>query len=352
MMELLREWYRRHFSDPQVVILALLLLSGLLAVVYMGPLLAPVLAGLVIAYVLDGMVAKLMKLRVPRLVAVLLVFSLFMAFLLTVLFVLVPLLSQQLVEFVRALPQMLAQGQQQLLRLPELYPGFISQESVNEMLAVIRGEIAGAGQQVLSWSLASVVGAMTFLVYLVLVPLMVFFFLKDRDAIVRWAAGFLPSERGLATQVWHEVNEKVANYVRGKFLEILLVWLVSYVTFSIMGLNYAMLLSTLVGVSVIIPYVGAIVVTFPVALVAYFQWGASSEFSYVLLAYMVIQFLDGNLLVPLLFSEVVSLHPVAIIVAVLFFGGLWGVWGVFFAIPLATVVQAVINAWPRESRPA
>jgi putative permease len=58
--------------------------------------------------------------------------------------------------------------------------------------------------------------------------------------------------------------------------------------------------------------------------------------------------LDGNVLVPLMFSEAVNLHPVAIIVAILVFGGLWGFWGVFFAIPLATLVQAVLNAWPRN----
>ena len=63
---------------------------------------------------------------------------------------------------------------------------------------------------------------------------------------------------------------------------------------------------------------------------------------------LIIQILDGNVLVPVLFSEVNNLHPVAIIVAVLFFGGLWGLIGGFFAIPLATVVQAVVNAWPRS----
>jgi len=60
----------------------------------------------------------------------------------------------------------------------------------------------------------------------------------------------------------------------------------------------------------------------------------------------VIQMLDGNVLVPLLFSEAVDLHPVAIVIAVLFFGGLWGLWGVFFAIPLATLVNAILSAWP------
>ena len=129
----------------------------------------------------------------------------------------------------------------------------------------------------------------------------------------------------------------------------MIVWIACYIVFALMGLNYAMLLAAAVGFSVIIPYIGAVVVTIPVALVAYFQWGWSSDFSYLLVAYFIIQGIDGSVIVPLLFSEVVNLHPIAIIVAVLFFGGLWGFWGVFFAIPLATVVQAIIKAWPKEN---
>ena len=110
-----------------------------------------------------------------------------------------------------------------------------------------------------------------------------------------------------------------------------------------------MLLALLNGVSVLVPYIGAAVVTFPVALVAYFQWGFTSDFGILMGAYFVIQALDGNALVPVLFSEVVNLHPVAIITAVLVFGGLWGFWGVFFAIPLATLVQAVLTAWPTSA---
>jgi putative permease len=98
----------------------------------------------------------------------------------------------------------------------------------------------------------------------------------------------------------------------------------------------------------VIPYIGAAVVTLPVAIIAFFQWGWSDYFFYLMLAYGVIQALDGNVLVPLLFSEAVNLHPVAIIVAVLVFGGLWGFWGVFFAIPLATLIKAVMNAWPQH----
>ena len=97
-----------------------------------------------------------------------------------------------------------------------------------------------------------------------------------------------------------------------------------------------------------IPFVGAAVVTVPVLIVGIIQFGWSWDLTYVMIAYGVIQALDGNVLVPLLFSEAVDLHPITIIVAVLAFGGLWGVWGVFFAIPLATLVKAIYNAWPDE----
>ncbi len=119
--------------------------------------------------------------------------------------------------------------------------------------------------------------------------------------------------------------------------------------FRLLGLQYALLLSVLTGFSVLIPYIGAFAVALPVGIVAFLQWGITPEFWWVVISYGVIQFLDGNLLVPLLFSEAVNLHPVAIIAAVLVFGGLWGFWGVFFAIPLATVIQAILRAWPRSA---
>ena len=105
-----------------------------------------------------------------------------------------------------------------------------------------------------------------------------------------------------------------------------------------------------VGVGVGEQDVGAGVVTVPGLWSALYKWGWSEQFIYLMAVYGIIQTLDGNVLVPLLFSEAVSLHPVAIICAVLLFGGLWGFWGVFFAIPLATLFKAVLDAWPREQQ--
>jgi putative permease len=198
-------------------------------------------------------------------------------------------------------------------------------------------------------TLSSVIGIITLVVYIVLVPLLVFFFLKDKAIILDWARSYLPRERGLASGVWREVDTQLGNFIRGKFWEILLVGGASYVTFVFMGLDFAVLLGFLVGVSVLVPYLGAVVVTFPVALVAYFQFGWSSDLVWILIAYGIIQLLDGNVLVPILFSEAVNLHPIAIIVAVLFFGGIWGFWGVFFAIPLAILLQSVLRAWAGQT---
>ncbi len=345
-MQILTQWFKRHFSDPGVLFLALFLAIGFAVIIYMGNMLAPVLASVVIAYLLEGVVAAMERRGVPRLVAVLIVFVFFLLFFVLIMFGLLPLLSRQVTQLFQQLPNMITQSQQVLMQLPERYPEIISPEQVQQLIGVIRQELAELGQRVLTLSVASVVGLITLVVYLVLMPLLVFFFLKDKRLIIDWATSMLPHDRGFATTVWKDVDRQIANYVRGKFWEVIIVWSATFVTFTLFGLEYAMLLGVLVGLSVIIPYIGAAVVTIPVVLIAWFQWGWGPDFIWLVVAYFVVQALDGMVLVPLLFSEVVNLHPVAIIVAILVFGGLWGFWGVFFAIPLATLVRAVISAWP------
>lgn len=347
-MQIVSDWFKRYLSDPQVVILAILLIGGFTVILFFGNMLAPVIASLVIAYLLEGVVRQLQRVGVPRFAAVLVVFVAFLAFLLFVLFGLLPLLSRQVTQLIQQLPNMIAQGQELLMQLPQRYPNIVSEQQAVEVVDALRSELASWGQGILSYSIASVVGVITLLVYLVLMPLLVFFFLKDKVRLCSWFRSYMPDDLDLAARVWSDVDIQIGNYVRGKFFEIMIVWVVSYVTFTFMGLQFAILLGMVVGLSVIIPYIGATVVTLPVAVIAYFQWGYGADFGYLLLAYAVIQALDGNVLVPLLFSEVINLHPVAIIVAVLIFGGLWGFWGVFFAIPLATLVQAVLSAWPRD----
>ncbi|MGF6669784.1 putative permease [Pseudomonas monsensis] len=327
---------------------AVLLILAFTAVLTLGGMLAPVLAGMVLAYLMQGLVVTLERLRVPGGAAVGLVFALFMGVLMLFIVVVLPLLWHQVITLFNELPGMLAKWQSLLLLLPERYPHLVSDEQVLQAIEAARGEIGKFGQWALTFSLSSLPLLVNIMIYLVLVPILVFFFLKDRSMIGEWVRGYLPRERALITRVAQEMNRQIANYIRGKVIEIVICGGVTYIAFVALGLNYAALLALLVGVSVVVPYVGAVVVTVPVLLIALFQWGWSDQFIYLMAVYGIIQTLDGNVLVPLLFSEAVNLHPVAIICAVLLFGGLWGFWGVFFAIPLATLFKAVLDAWPRK----
>ena len=347
-MNSVTRWFQRQLANPQVVTLVLAILAIAVTLFFFGGMLAPFLASVVIAYLLQGLVARFQRLGVPHLPAVISVFAIFAATLVLLLFGLLPPLIRQLTQLVQQIPQILSRAQGLLIRLPEQYPDFFDTDSISGFFSELSGQLIGGGQTILSYSVSSVLTVITIGVYFILVPLMVFFLIRDKDRIVGWLTGFLPKERQLTNTVWREVDNQIGNYVRGKFWEIVIVGAVSFAVFSVIGLDYALLLAVLTGVSVVIPYVGAAVVTIPVALVALFQWGVSAEFYTTVIAYLVIQALDGNLLAPLLFSEAVNLHPVAIIAAILFFGGLWGFWGVFFAIPLATVINAVLRAWPKH----
>ena len=347
MIELLREWYGRNFTDPQQVTLLLLIALGLVLVLLIGDLLAPLLVSLLLACILEGLIRALEKIRVPRPFSFLLVYVLFVAGLLLAFLRLVPMLSEQVVDLAARLPNMLAAGQRWVEALPELYPELIKPTQVEQILTAVRAEALAFGDEIIRFSLDTAVDVLSVVVYAIVVPILVFFLLKDKRRILDWAKTYLPGPHSLTSRVWGEMDLKVSRYLRGKLIEIGVVWIVSFLAFALFGLQYALLLSFLVGLSVIIPYVGAVVVTVPVFLVGAFQWGLSSDLAYLMLTYLVIQFLDGNLLVPLLFSEAVDLHPAAILTAILVFGGLWGVWGVLLAIPLASLIDVVLRSWPR-----
>ncbi len=346
MWKVLNAWYKKYLSDPQAVVLTILLIGGFTVVITMGNMLMPALAALVIAYLLEGIVKFLEKHGAVRFRAVLIVFFAFMAFLFFISFGVAPLISDQLTQFIKNIPEYIGRAQSSLMQIPQ-HVSFISEQQIQDFAIALDKEIATFGQKGLKGVVASLPGVITIAVYLVLVPVMVFFFLKDKYLILNWFTSFLPQERQLAGNVWKEVDHQIGEYIRGKFWEIIIVGAATFIAFAVMKLQYSILLGVLVGLSVLIPYIGAAVVTIPVAMVAYFQWGWTPAFGYLMLVYGIIQAIDGNVLVPLLFSEVVNLHPIAIILSILVFGGIWGFWGVFFAIPLATLVSALLKAWPR-----
>lgn len=349
-MNIFRVWFGRLSSNPQLVTLILMLFLGGAVVLIAGKLVGPLLAAVVLAYLLDGPVGWLQKCHVPRPLGAAMVSITLLLSVAWVGFLLMPLLTRQAVQIIQELPSLIDSLQTWVMELPSRYPAVITHGQIEALIGNMSSvDLGGVRKALLSRSIMLGTGLFIFAIYLVLVPLMVFFMLRDKYKLLAWVARYMPYNNALLVRVWHDVNMRLTRYIRGLALEILIVWAVAYMVFSAFGLDYAILLSALMGFSVLVPYFGAFSMIIPVALVAYAQWGMSLPTLWILVAYIAMQMLDGNVLVPLLFSGAVSLHPVAIMTAILFFGGIWGFWGVFFAIPLATVVNSVLKAWPRVS---
>lgn len=350
MFELLRNWYRRRFDDPQAAALVVILLCGFGLIYFFSDLLMPLLIAIVFAYLLEWPIRFLTSVvKLPRALSIIIVLGSFISLSVFLFIVIFPTLWNQTISLFQDLPSMFNQLNAWLQAIPEHYPEVIDYAMLDSIISGLKEKILSQANGLLAFSINSIVNLVTLGIYAFLVPLMVFFLVKDKQQFLEAISKILPKNRRFATTVWSEMQQQIANYIRGKCLEILIVGIVTYVIFLFFDLRYPLLLSVAVGLSVLVPYVGAVLVTIPIALVALFQFGLSSEFYYLMLAFVISQLLDGNLVVPFLFSEAVNLHPLIIIIAVILFGGMWGFWGVFFAIPLATLIKAVVTAWPTDN---
>ena len=351
-VDVLGGWVNRYFSRPDAIFLISVLLVIALVLYTLAGALAPVLTGLVLAFLLQGLVGRLEKLGSPRLLAIALAMIVLIGTVATAVLLVVPLLWQQAADLLALAPTWVGMLRDGLSSLAEAFPEFITEEQILGVVNESSKELGNLSGVLLESAFSQVFSLFGLVIYLVLVPMSVFFLLKDKELLMAHLASLLPKDRPLLDAVGSQMNAQLGNYVRGKAVEILLVGTVTFITFLFFGLNYAALLGVLVGISVLIPFIGAAIVTLPVFMIAVLQFGWSLDLAWVMLAYAIIQFLDGNVLVPLLFSEAVDLHPITIIIAILAFGGLWGLWGVFFAIPLATFIKAIYAAWPRAPRDA
>ena len=341
MRSLLNKFIKRFFSNEESVYFAILLIFSFFFIILFGNVLLPVIISIVIAFLLNGFMTTLIKYNMSQKLSLSITLIVFFGFYLS-LFMALPSIGTEINNLLQNLPIIVSSFQQNLIEMNN----YFSEEEIDQIFANLSNQIS----VLLSSALGQLAGTVSLMfnaiLYAIMIPLMVFFFLKDKSTLLPIVSIILPKENGFMQSVFAEMNDQLFNYVTGKFIEMLLVASASYILFAFLGLPYAVLIAILVGLSVIIPIFGAILVTIPVVLIGLYEWGLSENFYWLLGFYLLIQILDGNVLVPILFSSRNNLHPVVIIIAVLFFGGIWGFWGLFFAIPLATFVKAIINSWP------
>lgn len=346
MIKIFIDWYRRRFSDPDAVSLLIFIILFFIIIYFFNKILLPILIAVAFSYLLETPIKFLIKHGLPRLLAVSLVLMIFVSMVLLAVIILLPLIWQQGISLIGNIPMMLTFLNKYLMTLPQHYPELIDVGVFDSIISSINQKVVQTGNSLLQFSIDSIFSLLSVMINSVLIPVMMFLLLKDKEKIWNFCSKMLPKNRQVLNKVATEMDQQISNYIVGNVLHIIILFSMVCIPFSIMKLDYALLLAFIVAVSVIIPYIGIIISTIPIVTVALFQWGWSSEFSILIALYTLIQVVDGNLTVPLLFSERLNLHPLVIIIAVLIFGGLWGFWGVFFAIPLATLVKAIVNAWP------
>ena len=225
-------WYRRKFSDPDAAMLLILILLSVAVLVFWGSLIMPVLVAAVIAYLLDWPVVRLVNVGVGRTLACSMVMLGFVAVTILLLVGLVPTISRQSVNLIQETPLIWQNAQEWVLRLPDKYPDYVQVYQIQQMMEGFNDHMVEFGQTLLEVSVNSLGNVAAVLVYMILVPLMVFFMLKDKLFFLDNMSKLLPRERRLITQVGHEMNTQIANYIRGKVIEIVIVGGISCLTFA------------------------------------------------------------------------------------------------------------------------
>ena len=345
-MFIVRRWLLRYFSSDQSIALSLTIVFLAICILKLGSMLSPVFIGIIIAYLLQqpiNIASKYLSYNAASIV----VFSSFMAIMLALGFIFMPLIFSQIELLSAEFPVMINEIRTSLIGLSQTYPQLLPAESLNKLLTFMYTSSEDLLHEVIKFIIKGIPSALTFTIDLILIPLIVFFLNKDKDYLGSLVSLLYPSKRDSLMLILDEVNQQLGNYIRGKVLQMMIVTLLCLIVFKSFSVHYALLFSLAIGVSVFIPYVGATLTTVPFIIVAYGQFGGfSSTFWQLMICFQAVQALDGNIIVPLIFSEAVSLHPLLIIFAIIFFGGIWGVLGVFFSIPLASVIKALIMYWP------
>ena len=283
--------------------------------------------------------------NVSKNISLSIVMLVFIAFIIFMLFVFVPFTVSQLLSMLQSIPDIVVALKAVANDLLVKYPQYIDISQINVFYAKVHTWFTEHGSSGFSILLKLIPSVFSVLLFLFLLPVLVFLFLKDSEKIASWCCSLLPKGSDLIKNFFKNIDLQLGSYVKGKVVEIFIVFVVSWILFWGLGLKYSFILALIAGLSVFIPIVGAVIATVPVLFVAFWQYGLSDWFYLVVIVHLIILLIDSNVLVPWLFANRLNLHPAVIILSVLFFGELFGFWGMFFAIPLASIINLLINMW-------
>ena len=318
----------------------LLSLAAAIALLYYGRTFFVTIAfAIFLAFAMRPFVSLLERARVPRVIAILLLLFVLVG----ALALLIINVTAQLNEFYMDLPRyqarirdVVSQVTDFVNRLRERMGNILPEEtrSVREVkitespLAATRAFVAQVGE------------TLYLLLYAAAVPFLTFFMLKDREKFGRVIDGMLARDRRFAGDVTGAISRTMTDYALGLSFVMAIMAGMTTVALMLLKVRYYYILGPLAGLAIMLPYVGVIFSTVPAVAVAFFQYDGRKALT-VLIVYALLQFLEGNVLTPLIVGGRVRLFPLTVVVAFIFWGLLWGLAGAILAVPLTSAVKVV-----------
>jgi predicted PurR-regulated permease PerM len=309
---------------------------------WLGPILTPFLIGAILAYFGSPLVTWAQRHRVPRTLGTLLVIAVILLLLAALLLVLIPLVENEATQLTRVLPGLATNAYSHLTPWLHDQLGIELQLDAGSLKQLITDNVAGA--QAITFKLLSKVEAggtlvLGIIINLVLIPVVMFYLLRDWNRFVARLDDLLPRRwRSRVRTIAREIDGVLAEFLRGQ-LSVMGVLAVYYsVGLTLAGLQFALPIGIVTGLLVFIPYVGFGLGLILGVLAALLQWSGWSGFIEVLAVYGFGQLLENYVLVPFLVGDRIGLHPLAVIFALLAFGQLFGFAGVLLALPVSAAL--------------
>jgi predicted PurR-regulated permease PerM len=330
---------------------------------FLQPLLVPVAAAAIMAYLLDPVVEWLARRGIPRTRAVLIVFASALAGLAGILVWVLPQLYHQSVELSTQLPTLVEQTGQKAQAMAEHYKSKyaanqIFTQAIEQSQDWVKKQLPGLPDRVLSFvvgSLEGFLGVFGFLLGLIVVPVYLFFFLRDAAMISRRWSDYLPlrnSEfKNEVVSCLTEINRYLIAFFRGQILVTLIDGAIIGVLLLLWParLPFALLIGLMVAILQLIPYMGILICWIPAVLIAITHYGDWQHPLYVTALFLIVSNLDGFLIAPRIVGDAVGLHPMTVIVSVflwtLLFGGLLGA---LLAVPLTATLKVLLRRYVWE----
>ena len=328
--------------------LIIVAISAVFALLYLvSPVLTPFLIAALLAYLGDPIVNRLIRLKIPRTLAAIIVFLLLLFAVVLLLVLIIPLLEKQFELLIDRLP--IAINWLQLTVLPWLNNNF--NLSLNLDVNTLKNAVSGHWQQatdIVQYTVKTLhdswVVLLRIVVNIILIPVVTFYLLRDWDTVVVKTKELIPRQiLPVLSKLLGECNEVVGAFFRGQLLVMLILGLLYTIGLKIVGLEFALLIGVTIGILSIVPYLGSLVGVVIAMTATYIQFQDVRHLIFTLIVFAIGHVSEGMILTPLLIGDKIGLHPVAVIFAVLAGGQLFGFMGVLLALPVAAIIMVIMR---------